>query len=298
MRVTFQSQSRDGIAGIQAAAEQLLDAQRKVSSGRRLNAISDNPGDAAAIVAERNSLSGIEQYQRASDSVGSRLQVVDTVLSDIVDKLSQAQSAALNGQGSNKTQIQRNAAAGTLVGLRAALLDDLNTTFHGTYVFSGASVTTQPFTTGAGGAVNAYAGSTVENSVDVGDGRSVKVSYDGSVIAQGSAPQHIFDVLDQLIADMQAGNDAGISTGIAALKDAFTRAQTAQSRLGNDINENDTQKMRLQQMKLSTDERLSKLEEADMSEALTNMSNADTAYKAALGAVGTITRTSLLDYLK
>jgi flagellar hook-associated protein 3 FlgL len=174
----------------------------------------------------------------------------------------------------------------------------MNTTFHGTYIFAGASATTQPFTAGAGGVINPYAGSTSQMAVDVGDGRSITVAFDGDAIAKGSASAHVFDVLDALITAVSGGNDAAISTGITELKAAFTRASTAQSLIGNDMQQIDSQKLRLQQMKLSGTERISKLEDANLAEAITNMSNADAAYRAALGAVSTATRVSLLDYLK
>lgn len=298
MRITFSSQFRDGAAGIQRASEQLLEAQRQVSTGRRLDKISVDPAGSATAVAERNALGAVEQYQATADSAASRLKVIDTVLSDIVDKLTKAQTSAMAGQGSTKSTVQRESAAQELRGLKTSLLDDLNTMFHGTYVFSGISSTTKPYTVGGGGVVGAYAGSATEMSVDVGDGRSVKVAMDGSEIAQGSASQHLFDTFDDLIAAVTAGNDADITTGLQELQDAFTRATGAQSRLGTDLAEIDAQKLRLQQVKISTTERLSKLEDANMAEAITQMSNADAAYRAALGAVSTSTRVSLLDYLK
>jgi flagellar hook-associated protein 3 FlgL len=298
MRVTFASQLRDGAAGIQSAAERMQEAQRQVSSGKRLNKVSDDPTAAATAVAERNALGAIEQYQSASNSVGSRLTVIDTVLSDVLEKLTRAQTVALAGQGSHKTAVQRDSAAQELRGLRAAVLDDLNTTFHGAYVFSGASATTKPFQTGGGGVIDPYAGSTTEQEVDVGDGRSVKVAFNGNDIAQGGAAQHVFDVFDDLITAVSAGNDAAISTGIQDLQAAFSRASLAQGALGADMQEIDAQKLRLQQLKLSTDERLSKLEHANMAEAISEFSQAETAYRAALGAVSTASQVSLLDYLK
>jgi flagellar hook-associated protein 3 FlgL len=298
MRITFASQFRDGAAGIQKASEQLLEAQRQVSTGKRLDKISVDPSGSATAIAERNALGAVEQYERTSDSTASRLKVIDTVLSDIVDKLTKAQTSAMAGQGSTKNTVQRESAAQELRGLRTSLLDDLNTTFHGTYVFSGISSTTKPYTVGGGGVVGAYAGSTTAMSVDVGDGKSVTVAMDGSEIAQGGASQHLFDTFDDLIAAVTAGNDAAITTGLQELQDAFTRASRVQSRLGTDMAEIDSQKLRLTQVKLSTTERLSKLEEANMAEAITQMSNADAAYRAALGAVSASTRVSLLDYLK
>ena len=298
VRVTFNSQFRDGAAGIQTASDRVIEAQRQVTSGRRLNKVSDDPSAATIAVTERNTLGAIEQYTRTSDGVASRLTVVDTVLSDIVQMLTKVQSAALNGRGSTKTPEQRAAVALELTGLKSALLDNFNTSFQGTYVFAGANSTTQPFTTGAGGVVNAYAGSTTELDVEIGDARTVTMAFDGNAIAQGGDAQHLFDSLDDLITAVGAGDEAGITSGIQAMERAFNRATTAQSRLGNDMNEIDSQKLRLQQMKLSSNERLSKLEAANMAEAITNMANADAAYRAALGAVSSATRVSLLDYLK
>jgi flagellar hook-associated protein 3 FlgL len=298
MRTTFNSTFRDGAAGIAAASERMIDAQRQVSTGKRINKISDDPTGASNVIAERNALGAVEQYKSSADSVGSRLTVIDTVLDDVLEKLTRAQEVAMAGQGSAKTQIQRDAAAQELRGLREAVLDDLNTTFHGSFLFSGASATTKPFQVGGGGAINPYAGALSENQVDIGDGRSVKVTFNGNDVAQGAAAQHVFDTFDDLITAVSGGNDAAISTGIQELKAAFDRTSRFQGAVGSDMQEVDAQKLRLQQMKLSTDERLSKLEAANIAEAISNMSQADTAYQAALGAVSTATRVSLLDYLK
>lgn len=299
MRITFQGQYRDAAAAINTTASQLLDAQRQVSTGRRINKISDDPTGANVAIAERNALGGVEQYEKTADSVGSRLAVVDTVLADIVDKLTRAQSVALAGQGSTKTAVQREGAAQELRGIRAALLDNLNTTFHGAYIFAGVSSTTRPFTEATpGGTVNTYAGSTTEMEVDIGDGRSAKIGFDGNSIAQGSAGQHVFDVLDDLITAVLAGDDDAITLGRQDLEEAFNRAISAQTVLGNDMQEIDAQKLRLQQMKLAGTERLSKVEDANMAEAITSMAHADQAYQAALAAVNVGTKVSLLDYLK
>jgi flagellar hook-associated protein 3 FlgL len=298
MRITFNSQFRDGAAAIATASERLIEAQRQVATGRRLNRVSDDPTATASSVAERNSLSGIEQYTRTADGVASRLTVIDTVLSDIVEMLTKAQSVAMSGRGSTKTTEQRASAAEELRGIRSGLLENFNTSFQGTYVFAGANSTTPPFTVGGGGAVNPYAGSAAELEVEIGDGRVVTMAFDGNTFAQGADAEHLFDAMDDLIAAVTTGDEIGVTTGLNALERAFTRATGAQSRLGNDMNEINSQKLRLQQMKLSTNERLSKLESANMAEAITTMANAEAAYQAALAAVSTATRVSLLDYLK
>ena len=297
MRVTFQSQFRDSSAAIEKTAERLLEAQRRVGSGKRLDRISDDPTAAATSVAEHNQLAQVDQYVRATDSVGSRLAVIDTVLSDIVDKLTAARATAMSARGSVKTAAERNAAALELGGLRDALVDNLNTSFHGAYLFGGAA-TAKPYVVPGGGTFATYQGSNNGVQVDVGDGRAITVGLDGEAITRGSDAQDVFETLDALITAVDAGDNDGIGAGIDALQRAFDRAISAQTRVGTDMQAIDAQKVRLQQMRQSGGERLSKLEDLNMAEAITQMSHADAAYRASLGAVSSVSRVSLLDYLK
>lgn len=296
MRVTFNSQYRDATAAIGEAAERLVEAQRQVSSGRRVSKPSDDPSAASSAVAERAQLAATEQYARAANSTASRLNVTDSVLSNIVETLTAVQSTALRGQGSTKTAAEREAAAQYLEGLRTSLLADFNVTFHGTYIFAGAAATTKPFVE-TGGVVGPYAGSTTEVSVDISSVRSVAVGFNGEAITRGSDAEDVFAVLDDLIAAVRAGDDAGITTAVAGVARAFDRATTAQTRVGMALQAIETEQRRLQDLKLAATERLSQLEDADMVQAITDMTRADAAYQAALGATARSARLSLIDYL-
>ncbi len=298
MRITFNSQYQDAAAALEKASEHLLDTQRRVSSGRRISRVSDDPTAAATALAERSAIGQVDQYTRASDSVSSRLAVVDTVLSDVVSKLTAAQSVGTAARGSTLTTTQRAALAQQMGGIRDALVDDMNATLHGRYLFAGAAVTTKPYVVTPPATAAGYVGSPNEVRADVSGDRSATIAFDGRAITQGSDAQDVFATLDQLIADVAAGNNDAIGTGLAALQRAFDRATAAQTRVGNDLAMIESQKLTLQQMKQSGTERLTKLEQVDMAEAITEMQHADAAYQASLGAIGTTSRTSLMDYLK
>lgn len=298
MRITFNSQYQDAAAALEKASAHLLETQRRVSSGRRLSRISDDPTAAATALAERSAIGQLDQYTRAADSVASRLAVVDTVLSDVVSKLTAAQSVATAARGTTLTTTQRAALAQQLGGIRDALVDDMNTTLHGRYLFSGAAVTTKPYVVTPPATVAGYAGSSNEVRADVSGGRSATIAFDGRAITQGGDAEDVFATLDQLIADVAAGNNDGIGAALTTLQRAFDRATAAQTRVGNDLSMIESQKLTLQQMKQSGNERLTNLEQVDMAEAITEMQHADAAYQASLGAIGTTSRTSLMDYLK
>jgi flagellar hook-associated protein 3 FlgL len=298
MRITFNSQYQDSAYAVEKASELFIEAQRRVSTGQRMSKISDDPTAAATSVAERSAIGQVDQYTRSADSVASRLAVVDTVLSDVVEKLTAAQSVGTAARGSTLSVNQRAALAQELGGIRDALLDNMNSTLHGRYLFGGAAVTTRPYTVTPPATSPAYVASNNEVRADVGSERSVTIAFDGEAITRGGEPEDVFETLDQLIADVAAGDSDAIGTGLSAIARAFDRATAAQTRIGSDLQLIDAQKLRLQQMKLSGNERLAKLEQVNMAEAITEMQHADAAYQASLGAIGTASRTSLMDYLK
>lgn len=298
MRISFQSGFRHALADIQRTSEELARRQREVSSGLRLQAPSDDPTAAVGAVAEHAAIGAIDRYARAADSVGSRLAVVDTVLGDVIEKLTQAQAVATGALGDTPTPAQREAAARELAGLSDAIFGDLNTSFRGVYVFAGTASTTAPFTRNPDGTVTAYQGNASTIAVDIDRSASVQVTFDGGAIAQGGEPRDIFEILETLGADALAGDTPAIEAGIADLKKAFDRAISAQTRVGTDQKAIDDQRLRLGDETLGAKARLSKLQDANMAEAISAMARAQTGYEAALGATATITRVSLMDYLR
>jgi flagellar hook-associated protein 3 FlgL len=298
MRVTFSAQNRNSTAGLEDAASRLLEFQRQVSTGKRIEKPSDDPSATLGSIGEHAEIAGIDQYTRATDTIASRLAVVDTVLSDLIIQVERAQVSSMSARGSITSAIQREAAAVDLEGIRDAIFTDMNTSFNGTHMFSGSDSTVAPYTRAAGGPISAYAGSTAEMVVDIDQHRAVKMAFNGQALTQGSDASDIFVEFDSLIAAVRAGDDAGIESGMAALERMFARVSTAQGRVGADLRTIDEHKLRLSELRRSSAKRLSALEDANMAEAITGMAQADAAYRAALGAVNTVTRMSLMDYLR
>ena len=80
MRVTFSAQNRNSSAGLEDAASRLLEFQRQVSTGKRIEKPSDDPSATLGSIGEHAEIAVIDQYTRATDTIASRLAVVDTVL--------------------------------------------------------------------------------------------------------------------------------------------------------------------------------------------------------------------------
>jgi flagellar hook-associated protein 3 FlgL len=287
---------RDGLSSINQAADDLAAARTQVSTGRRLNALSDDPLGVQQAVAEHATIDGIDAYSRTRDAAAARLAAADSLLSALGEKITAAIVAGLSARGSEVSASARSAAAAELAGLRDSMLADVNSDFHGIYLFSGTRSDTPAYAR-IGGAWT-YQGNADAARVEVEPGRLVAVTFDGQQIVQGSDADDLFTVLDDLVTAINAGDDAGMGSGIAALERALDRTLRAQGALGADQRGTDDAAIRLSTLRRAADARRASIEEANMAEAITRLNEADTAYRAALGAVSSAERVSLLDYLR
>lgn len=295
MRVIFDLM-RDGLSAINTAANQFAKAQQEVATGRRINTVSDDPLGASQAIGEHATMATIDAYTATSNSASAKLSATDNVLAGIVDKLSSAIVTGTSARGSTVDQTARDSAAAAIRGLRDSLVTDFNTTFNGTYLFSGTAVDQPPYAQVDG--TWTYQGNSDTTQVEVQHSQLVSTTVNGQAVAQGSDTTDVFTTLDQLADAIESGDDDAITNGLSALDRAFDRTLQAQGRLGAAENTVDDATSRLQALRQAADTRRSTLEDANLAESATKMSQASTAYQAALGAVSSAERQSLLDYLQ
>jgi flagellar hook-associated protein 3 FlgL len=287
---------RDGLRSINTAAEQLAAAQHQVSSGRRLLVASDDPLSTQLAVGEHATLGNLDAYTRSASSAGARLAAADSVMTAMIDKITAAIVAGTSARGSEIDPDARAAVVQQIYGLRDSLAGDFNQKFNGSALFAGTATDQEAFTL-TGGAWT-YNGNADTSQLQVEQGQLVAVTFDGAAIAQGADADNMFTVLDDLAAAVAAGDNDAIGTAIDGLERAFDRATQAQGRLGADERGVDEAVARLSVFRTSSETRRSHLEDANMAEAITKLTQAETAYRAALGAVSSAERLSLLDYLR
>ena len=297
MRVTFNTSFRNAAEDIARAAEELALRQREVASGRRVSTPSDDPAAAQGAVAERAEMAALDQYVRATDSVESRLTVVDTVLSDLLRQMTDAKVAVMGARGSTVSTAQKEEVANQLMGIRDGVFTAVATQYRGTYLFSGQATLTAPYQR-TGGVVSAYQGTSATMAVDVDRQTTVDVTFDADALLRGGDVRDLFGSLEDLAAAVQAGDQTAVDTGLAALDRAFDRVTRQQSRLGNDLTALVDQRGRLDALRDAAAARLGGHEDTNMAEAISDMTRAETAYRAALGAAATGGRLSLLDFLR
>lgn len=295
MRVTFNT-VRDGLTSINTASEQFSEAQWQVSTGLRVRVPSDDPAAAQHAIIDQSTIDQMDLYKSASDSAAAKVTAMDSALTNVIDKITEALVALQSSLGSTATQTVRDEAATSLEGIRDAIAADINGSFGGMRLFSGTNSSVSAYVK-AGGAWT-YQGTNTSMNVDISENRSVTIAMDGESILKGSDPADILSTLDSLAAAARANDTTTLNGGIALINNAFTRATRAQSLIGNDETTIDDTNQRITDLRLSAKARLSADRDANMAEAITRMTKAQNTYQAALGAVAAASKVSLLDYIK
>lgn len=297
MRVTFNSGFDNALHAVSGAAQRLQERQREVSTGRKLHAPSDNPSAAAGVIAEKAEMGVLDRFVQSGDTADARLRVMDTVLSTVVTQVTAAITQAAAGRNTSLTAEARAATALAVTGLRDSILSSINSQYQGTYLFSGARATTQPYVK-SGSTISSYQGDATVVSVDISRSQSVATTIDGNAVLRGSDPDDVFTILSNVASAVQTGNASGIDAGIAALNRAFSRVTDVQSRVGADLAVLTEERSRLREMHRASDTRRSTLEDANLVESISGMNAATQAHEAALSALGRSSRLTLLDYLR
>ena len=136
---------------ISRTQQSLLALQNQLSTGKRLNAPSDDPGDAAIAQQLRKTLEQRVAYADNLTRAVNHLSEADSTLGDLTDLLRQAQTIASANVGSDVTADQRAAAGAVVQSLYRQLLSLGNRQFESVYLFAGDRATAAPFEETLGG---------------------------------------------------------------------------------------------------------------------------------------------------
>jgi flagellar hook-associated protein 3 FlgL len=196
------------------ATEQNL--TNELSSGVKVNSISDDPAAFAQNVSLTAQLSADDTFSQTATSTESLLQVSDTALGTVVSQLTQAVSLATSANNGTLSSSNLKTIAAELSGIRDEVLSLANTSYLGRYVFAGSQGTTAPFTldTTTTPATVTYQGDDDVSYVQTPNGHSIQTNVPGDQIFTASGAS-VLDSLNTLIDDFSTGTPS--STGVADL---------------------------------------------------------------------------------
>jgi flagellar hook-associated protein 3 FlgL len=298
LRVTSASLSRGVMDGLQANLARVQRTQVQLSSGRRINKVSDSPVDAAAAMRLRALQASSQQVGRNVDDGLSALGAADSALTSVSTLLQRIRQLVVSGLNDTNNAGDRANIATEIDQLKDGLIALANTQYLGRPIFAGTQDVPAAFDTATGQYLGN--GDAVQRSVSTDGSTRMSVTVTGedafsTLLSDGNA----LGILSRITAELRDPNgSAALSADLGNLDVASAIMQNTHSVIGSRYN-------RLLGIQTSGETtldavsaKLSMAENIDLAKTIIDMQVQSTAYQAALGAAAKIIQPSLLDFLR
>lgn len=302
MRVSFNMFAAGVADNISASAEDLFDAQNRVTLGKSITRPSDNIIGTGKVMSLQSSISQIEQSLDNANNVKIALSVADTAMNTISQNMQQAYDLALSMANSSVPDESRAVISSQIDDIMNSLATAANIQFSGNYLFSGSLTNVKPISTDLNTNEITYNGNSVQTMVEVAPGSYVarNITADAILNIGGTAisdTPDIFTTLKQLKSDIAGGNIDSISAGVANIKANMDNAIALRSQVGARIRKVESFTDSMQDSQVTLKQMLSDTEDIDMADAVVKLNERQNVYQAALLAAARVQNLSLADYL-
>ena len=280
--------------GASSATEERL--TNELSSGLRVSRLSDDAVAASTNVLLASSISRDSTFISTASTDESLLQVTDSALGEVVSQVTSAIGLAV-GAGTGSLSAANLSAIGKQVAdIRDNVVALANTNYLGSYVFSGSAGSTKPFALDSTTtpATTTYSGDNDVRTITTPDGQQIGVNVPGSSLF-GSG---LLDSLNQLVADLGAGNAAAAATDSSGLTAALSGLSTQRSAVGSALSRLTATSSYASAQSANLQAEQSTLISADTTQVATDLKTAEVQHEALLGVVSAADKTNLFDYLK
>jgi flagellar hook-associated protein 3 FlgL len=243
----------------------------ELSSGLKVNALSDSPTAAGENVLLTAQLNLDDTFSQTASSTESMLQVGDSALGSVITQLTSAISLATEANNGTLNSSNLQSITSQLTGIRDEVLSLANTTYLGQYIFAGSQSSTAPFTlsTGSSPAVASYNGDDVVSNVKTPNGQTIQTNVPGDQIFLSSTGGNVLNTLNNLIADYSSGTPSSSATAdTAQLTQALSTVSQQRVILDNSIT------------RLTASSNYSQSESTQLASAQNTLLQADTAQVA------------------
>ena len=295
MRMVPTIQYRDFLDNINQSKSRLDKAQEEISSGKRVNRLSDDPYAAAQASEIAAVTSANDQFIANNDQLHSKLELTDSVLQLLNQTIDSAKVLAAQALSGTTTPESRAALATAVDGTKQQALSDANVQFNGSYLFSGTQTKTQPFVDAGGGTIS-YQGNDESIFQRLDHSTVLKTNTTGQALFLDSPP--IFAVLEDLKTAIQNNDVTTIHAKLDDLNLISDRVNNADTIVGGGLQLIDQIQSRLKSQNLALQTQSSSLTDANLVESISKFDLATQAVNVTLNSQAKVQQLSLIDFLR
>ena len=268
----------------------------QLSSGQRVNRLSDSPSDAASLVLNHASSAQDDQFLRNIVDVRGMASTADAALNNVVQTLNQVIALGTQGATGTLSDANRQALAQQVSGLQQQLVSLANTTYAGRYLFAGNKITTVPFAADVSQPSGVrYDGDSGTGRIELTPGNFVATNVPGDTLFMNGT-YGVFAAVKQLADALTSGT--GIDTATASVQQAFQNATSQRVQYGMLLAQLNNAESALSGDKFQLSSQADAIGASDLGKVATSISQLDVYRNALLAAGARVSQNSLLDFLK
>lgn len=300
MRITNNIITQNAIRTLSRNSQEVDRAQRQVSTGLRVEIMSDDPTAGADIVNTQQSLRALTQYRRNVQSAQGRSAQEEGVLGSLTEILTRAKEIAISQANSSSSTANNMTAKAEVDQLLQQAIQLGNTKFGEEYLFGGTNTGGQPFAlVSTPGQDLAFSTTSPvgARTIDIAAGQSMVATHDGSQLF-GSTTNGALASLRDLATALRLGDPQGIAQSVGAIDSALDNTNNLTGELGARSNQLQVTGANLDAFENTLKTFKSNLSEIDTEKAITELVGRQTAFQAAMLATSKVMGMNLTDYLR
>lgn len=299
MRVPTNTAANVVIDQLRRLSANQANLQNQVSTGQRVFNPGDDPAAVGRILANEMEQRALHQYRRNSNTALEVSSATFGGLKELKKVSDRAGELATLGSGATSADAMQ-AYASEINQLIEHAVSLGNTRFRNDYLFAGTAVDTAPmnFTRDAtSGRITgvSYSGNLVQTEIPVAEGATLAPGSDGAT------NQGIVAFINTLVA-LREALDSGDATAVSATR---SNLDGSEDMFVSSLSQHGAVQMRIEVSQTQQQSRLDELSrlvsadaDADLPATVVKLSQAATAYEAALASASDILQMSLMDYIR
>lgn len=308
MRATLSSTYRSLLSNLDKNSNRLNDLRVMGATGKRMAKSSDDPSGIRPVVNARGQIRSSERFQQTMGTAMDRINTMDSQLGELSNLMIRAKELLVGAGNATMSDADFR-----VYGQQARLLKDElvaigNTQINGKYIFAGYAEGTVPFD----GTPGVYSGDAGTIEFEIGPNEKVAVNLTGNNLFLGdfnfdgvtdASGVDLFQVFDNVIMALDPPPPGVLNPGAALAEmnnldlgaEQISRYRAQMGNLGARV---ENSQVGMEDAKIEMQKVLSRYEDADIVKVLSDMTQQETAFKAALEITGRVNKLTILDFIR
>lgn len=291
MRVTFNGMFNSKIFRMQQRSEEYHRQVAISTTGKRLLSPASDPADYGLAMIKRSRIASTENYIKGLESAVNFASFSDGTLQQVQNELQRAYELTIASTNDSQGADSRAVNALELRALTETIIQLGNSTYEGFAIFGGGAETVALDTNGN------YVGGGSPRRVMAADDYTITVGLSGDEVFDPPGGIDIITVLDQVATALETNDPNTAFILLDEVRESIDQISTSRAHFGTVINQSESMISWHKNGLIVTEQARTDMEDADMTEAYSNLTRAETAFQSTLQVSANVGQKSLFDYL-